>query len=188
MADLTRRQALAMGIGAAVVAAVPASVAAAIPVAEAPASDLLAWAVGTPGEFDWQFIRARTADEAIRSFACETVGGDGCEDENADPDGCGDCEWCFAMGADAERKPMWDDLEQTTNADWIRAGMGSLCSRCSYETFPDTGAEIVKEEVVCEECMTLTDWDIVDPERAAELREQAKPRPRAEPASPGSQP
>lgn len=165
MAELSRRELL---VGAAAVAAA-ANIPAIIP-SPAAAPALPAWVVGTPGEFDWQFQVGRTAEEAIRNYVCEIVGGDGCEEAN-DPD-C-DCEWCYKIkSVEAERKPMWDGKREDEIApgDWIRSGTGHTCSRCSYETFPEEGGHGIGREAVCSECMTLADWDIVDPEHAAELR------------------
>jgi hypothetical protein len=170
MVDITRRQALAVGIGAAVAAALPASAIAAAPIAEATKLDLVAWAVGTPGEFDWQMVRARTYEDAIRAFACETVGGDGCEEEEVGPDGCGECEWCYAMGAEAERQPAWDGKDKITHADWLRVGMGTICAHCKDEVYVEDSGVIVGEKGIHQHCMTLADWDIADPARAATIR------------------
>lgn len=166
----SRRDVFKLAAGAIAAAATPAPLAIAAEAAAtmAPAATRLAWAVGTPGEFDWQHITAGTEDEAIRRYACETVGGDGCEDGGEDD--C-ECEWCLVIGSvEAQRQPAWDQKSETTNADWLRVGMGSFCSRCGYETISEEGGHAVGDEAVCADCMTLADWDIVDPERAAELR------------------
>jgi hypothetical protein len=72
----------------------------------------------------------------------------------------------------------WDGLKETTPADWIRAGMGSVCSRCDNECGGMGDARVVKvdrkEEVVCEDCMTISDWEQVNPKYAAELREDER--------------
>ncbi len=163
MSNLSRRELLVGAAAVAAVANIPP-----LPAIAARAEILPAWVVGTPGEFDWQHMVGRTAEEAIHNFVCEQVGGDGCEEGS--PDDC-DCEWCFTIGSlEAERKPMWDGKQSVTPGDWIRSGTGHICSRCSYETFPQEGGYGVGDEAVCEECMTLADWDIVDPERATELR------------------
>jgi hypothetical protein len=174
MADINRRQALAMGIGAVAAAAMPTSLAAA-PITEAAKPELVAWMVGTPGEFDWQMIRARTYQEAIREFACEAVGGEGCEDDEAGPDGCGDCEFCYAMGAEAERQPAWDGKDHVTSADWLRAGMGTICARCRDEVYVEDNGLIVGDSGIHEGCMTLADWDIADPAKAAAIRAKQAP-------------
>ena len=164
MNHLSRREML---IGAAAVA-VAANIPAAIAAPSVPAEVLPAWVVGTAGEFDWQHVTGRTAEEAIHNFLCERIGGDGCEEGN-EPD-C-DCEWCSTIGGlEVERKPMWDGKDDVTPGDWLRSGTGHICSRCSYETFREEGGHGVGDEAVCAECMELADWDIVDPEHAAELR------------------
>jgi hypothetical protein len=140
-----------------------------------------AWIVGTDGEFDWQHVTGCTPHEAILNYLdevwqiewkCETAGTDqpGCPDNELP------CEFCERYrGLDYKRMPKWDGLRETTPADWIRAGMGAFCDRCGEETGSFNGAWIVpengKDQVVCEECMTLADYDQVDPKRAAELRE-----------------
>lgn len=137
----------------------------------APAELIPAWVVGTPGEFDWQHIIAKTEDQARRFFAAEVIGGDPACEEGGLPD-C-ECDFCEKLGqVEAERKPMWDGkpYNSITPGDWLRSGTGHICSRCSYETFREEGGHGVGNEAVCEECMTLADWEIVDPEHAAELR------------------
>lgn len=160
---LNRREFLAASAASAAVATIPASATVALP-----QPPMLAWIVGTPGEYDWQHVVGRTAEDAIKNFVCEQIGGDGCEEGGA-PD-C-DCEWCYTInGLEAERKAAWDGKESVSAGDWIRSGVGHICSRCGYETSPDEGGRGLGDEAVCEECMTLVDWDIVDPERAAEIR------------------
>lgn len=165
---LNRRELLSLTAASVAAAALPT-----LPsVASTPAPvNLKAWAVGTPGEFDWQHIIAETEDQARRYFAAEVCGGDSfCEEGGADD--C-ECEFCISYGSsEAERKPMWDGMESPKAGDWLRAGLGTMCSRCSYETFPHDGGNAIGDEAVCEECMTLADWNIVDPEHAAELRER----------------
>jgi hypothetical protein len=177
MNNLSRRDVLIGAAAVAASAALPLPVMADVLPSPLPVA-MPAWIVGTPGEFDWQHVGGRTAEEAIHNFVCGTVGGDGCEEGNT-PD-C-DCEWCCTIGAlEAERKPMWDGKRDVTPGDWLRSGTGHICSRCSYETFPEEGGHGVGDEAVCAECMTLEDWDIVDPEHASEIRadqaERAKSR------------
>ncbi len=166
MTQISRRDVLLGATAMAAVANIPA-----LPAVAAPAEVLPAWVVGTPGEWDYQHIIARTETEARRFFAAEWCGADDCEDGNENPE-C-ECEFCkkfFAVEADRKRK--WDgkSYDEITPGDWLRSGTGHVCSRCSYETFPEEGGRGVGNEAVCSECMTLTDWDIVDPEHAAELR------------------
>lgn len=135
----------------------------------------VAWSVGSPDEWDWQHIVARTEEEAKR-FWCEEVHGvTECEGspDGATGDEC-DCEFCYNFrGLEAGRVPQWDGKVKISAADWIRTGMGCYCSRCHEEAYADAcdnPAFIVGEDVLHEECMTLADWDIKDPERAAEIR------------------
>ena len=157
---LIHRRELLVGTAAlAVSASIPV-----LPSLAAPTEVTPAWAVGTPGEFNWQHVIAKTADEAERIFRAEW-----CDFECEEDTPCGECEGC-TLEVVPERKPMWDGLLNPTSGDWLRAGCGTYCSRCSYETFPEECGHAVGNEAVCEECMTLADWDIVDPERAAEIR------------------
>ncbi|WLA80375.1 twin-arginine translocation signal domain-containing protein [Bradyrhizobium elkanii] len=162
MADLSRRDLL---VGAAAVAAA-VNIPAIVPAPIAAAEVIPAWAVGTPGEFNWQHVVARTADEAKRIFRAEWVT-DSCEGEEDSP--CEECEFC-TLDVDVQRVHVWDGKRDVVGADWLDAGLGTYCGRCSYECFADNGAKNVNGEAVCEECMKLADWDIVDPEYAAELR------------------
>lgn len=165
MPDISRREVL-LGTAAAVAAtALPT-----MPAIAAPSPEILpAWVVGTPGEFNWQHIVARTAEEAERIFRAEWCD-DSCEGEEDAP--CGECDFC-TLDVDHERKPMWDGKSDVTPGDWLRSGTGHICSRCSYETFPQEGGHGVGDEAVCADCMTLADWDVVDPEHAAEIRTEA---------------
>jgi hypothetical protein len=162
---LNRREILIGTIAVAATANLPPVV-----VAGKPAEVLPAWVVGSNGEFDWQHIIARTEWEAKRFFAQDC----GDYEDECDHDGHHEgCDCCDSIASyEAERKPMWDGTpyDKITPGDWMRSGTGHVCSRCSYETFPEEGGYGVGNEAVCSECMTLADWDIIDPEHAAELR------------------
>lgn len=162
MKDISRREVLLGAIAVTAAAALPTIPA---PAAMAPEA-LPAWAVGTPGEFNFQHIVAKTAEEAEKIFRAEWCD-DSCEGEEDAP--CGACDAC-CLEVNATRVEIWDGKKDTTSGDWLEAGMGTYCARCSYECFADNGAKPVNGEAVCEECMTLADWDIIDPEHAAELR------------------
>lgn len=168
MSELSRRSVL---IGSAAVVAA-SSLPTIVPIVEAstPAKVIPAWVVGSDGEFNWQHIIAKTEREALRMFAQECGDyEDDCEHDSYE-EGC-DC--CMAIGSyDAERKPMWDGKRygDITPGDWLRSGSGHVCSRCGYETFREEDGHAIGDEAVCPDCMTLADWDIVDPERAAEMR------------------
>lgn len=172
MGRVSRREVLIGAAAIATVANIPNLPALTTPAA---AEVLPAWVVGSEGEYNWQHIIARTEREALRLFA------EDCGDYDEDcehpeyQDGCDCCEAIFQNTA--ERKPMWDGRSKVSPGDWIRSGTGHICSRCSHETSPDEGAHGVGDEAVCEECMELADWDIVDPEWAANLRANAKVSP-----------
>lgn len=168
MNNLSRREILIGVAAVAAAASVPA-----VPVVARPAEIIPAWVVGSDGEFNWQHIIARTERQALRFFAQECGDYEEDCDHSEYQDGC---ECCEAIGSYmAERKPMWDGkrYNDITPGDWLRSGTGHVCSRCSYETFPEEGGRGVGDEAVCSDCMTLADWDIVDPQHAAELRAEA---------------
>lgn len=137
----------------------------AIPTVPAPpAPKAVAWVVGTPGEYDWETIRAATREEAIRGWLDSTDWEPECEIEcppGADPETwepellrecvCGNCP---VPDLEAKRVPSFDDIRRPTPGDWIRAGIGHTCSRCHEETGPDTGATDIGDECVCDDCMT----------------------------------
>ena len=124
MSNLSRRQFL-LGVSmAAVTAAIP--VTAAQPVFDlATKSDVLAFAVGTPGAFDGDAIFASSPEEALRIWW-----------EEWRPDD--------TLPRDPEqyvtRVPEWDAIKRTVSpADWCRAGFGFICERCGDEEHGDTG-------------------------------------------------
>lgn len=137
------RRAFLIGTSALVVApALPAISAAPAGTATARALTPM-WAVGTPGEFDWQAIRAPNAEKAFQIWAQETAWNDE-EEIEFDPEY-------------VTRVEQWDDLNTVRPVDWLDADMGHCCTRCGYETHPDSGARAVGEEVVCEDCFTFAD-------------------------------
>lgn len=168
MSELTRRHLLAGAAATAAVTALP-SIAAA-----GPTEPLVAWAVGTPGEWDWQVVRARNDAEAILEWLAEKTGARACEETpTCDPDDPS-CDFCTARRASdvyADRRPEWDGKE-VNNALWLNSGMGGCCDRCGDETSLDDGGRAVEDEIVCAECMRIEDWDKADLERAAEIREE----------------
>ncbi|MCO5080905.1 MAG: hypothetical protein M9955_04515 [Rhizobiaceae bacterium] len=155
---LSRRAFLLSASATALAAAMPASLNAAAPVAAgvdlSTKPDMLAYAVGTPGEWDWQAIRASSPEEAFREWVWSRWG----DDEDApvfDPD--------FV-----ERVEQWDSLTRISPADWLDIGLGHHCERCGYETHRDAGARVVAGEVVCEECLTFADRVAIDPDDVVE--------------------
>jgi hypothetical protein len=171
MAEITRRDALALAGAAVLAAAIPPAEAAIAPTAP----PLPAWAVGTPGEWNWQAVEALTEHEAKLAWIRDQYQIEECEDGCGGSDEC-DCEFCDHLRSlEADRKPKWDGKSVTAgDTTWFASGLGAYCDRCSYETSRDECGHVVNNEVVCEQCMTLADWDIVDPEHAAELREESE--------------
>lgn len=164
---VSRRDVLTMAAGAVVAANLPAAQPA-LPVQPPPTP---AWAVGSPGEWNWRHIVARTEHAARRMFAC-----DGCRDECDHDEMVEGCEFCaLATDPDLEAKRVteWDGKGDTDAADWLNAGFGYICDRCGGEPSADD-AQVVDGVCVCDECMTLEDWDKANPGHARELRaEQA---------------
>jgi hypothetical protein len=128
----------------AVLAAMPMPLAAAVP-------PVPVWIVGTPGEFDWQPFRARSAADAFRLWAVEN----NC-DEEFDPD-------CVI------RVATWDerDIEAIGPADWILAGHSAFCERCSCECHCDAAA-VIGDDVVCDDCVTFAERCEIDPDDAVD--------------------
>lgn len=137
------RRAFLIGTSALVVApALPAISAAPAVTATARAITPM-WAVGTPGEFDWQAIRASTPEKAFKIWV-EDHAWDAEDEVEFDPEY-------------VTRVQAWDELKTVRPADWLDADMGHCCTRCGYETHRDSGARAVGEEVVCEDCFTFAD-------------------------------
>jgi hypothetical protein len=176
MSEVTRRHALQLGAAALTSAIVPAAA-----IATTPTPTLLpAWFVGTAGEWDWEFVRGATEEDAILNYLAEQGLGIVCEaveeGEPAPPDDC-DCEFCMVKGrVDAERKPRLDNVRRPTKAQMFENGLGQHCDRCDYEAYPSESGYVVGAEVVCSDCMMIADWEVVDPERAAELRAEKETR------------
>ncbi|MCW5711327.1 hypothetical protein [Shinella sp.] len=136
------RRAFVIGTSALVVAPALPTISAAPAVTATARAITPMWAVGTPGEFDWQAIRAATPEEAWRAWLSET--------------GWPDDDRPFEKSG-VQRIPQWDDLETVRPTDWIDADMGHCCSRCGYETHRDAGGRSVGDEVVCEDCFSFAD-------------------------------
>lgn len=152
------RRGFLLGVSsAAVAAALPTAVLPSAPVMigvdMAAGPDLVAFAVGTPGEYDWISVFARSAEEAWTEW-CDQHWYEP-DERRFDPD--------FVM-----RVEGWDHLSTITSADWLRVGLGHVCDRCGYETHPDIGARVVVGDVVCEECLTLADRASIDPDDVVE--------------------
>lgn len=162
---LTRRNAIALGAAAAAVTAIAPVAVMAVPVAPIPA-----WAVGTPGEFDWIHALGTEHDARIE-WLNSYHGVADCKDGGEQPRPECDCEFCANYhGLEVERKECWDGIATPSRADWLRAELGTLCSRCGAEAYREDGSHPIGDEAVCDDCMTPADWDTIDPERAAEMR------------------
>lgn len=160
----TRRQFICAGIATATLLSAGVSVVA--PTNDVP--KLLAFIVGTPGESNWECVHAASESEALLQYVSDNCGLNSCADSGG-ADEC-ECEFCEAMrNYDVDRVKQFDGVEAPARADWIRAGLGSLCERCDYET-DNSSCEIIDGCVVCHECMKYEDWLIADPERAEEMR------------------
>jgi hypothetical protein len=147
------RRAFLVGASAAVAASIapvlPAHVATVTVAAPAAVAEpLLAFAVGTPGDYDWQHIIAKSAEEAWRIWMEERG-----EFENViegEPLPAFDPEMVTRVEA-------WDGKGGTTSADWFAVGLGHVCDRCGYETSPEEGGRAVGDDAVCEGCLTWAD-------------------------------
>jgi len=172
MSEMSRREALMVGLGAVAAASFPSPAARAAVAVAAPAIDLKAWAVGSIDEWDWRHVNARTEHEAKLLWLKAEPITDVCGQPGRDD--C-DCEYCTVLsGLEADRKPSWDGKVEASKGDWLRADMGACCSRCGEETYMhgDDPGYAVGDLAICSECMTLADWDIVDPGKAADIREE----------------
>jgi hypothetical protein len=171
---VTRRQALkCMAVSLAAAAAPPALSLAPEEIA-ASAPLLPAWTVGTIGEYDWQCIRAPDAQSAILEYLENETGWRACIEANVEIAGASECECDFCIARrrlDVKRVEAFDAIVNPTRLDWLEAGLGKLCERCDYEV-DNSSAEVVDGDVVCHDCMTLADWRIADPERAAEMESE----------------
>lgn len=137
------RRAFLIGTSALVVLPALPAISAPAPVATAARAVSPMWAVGTPGEFDWQAIRAASPERAFQIWIADQDFEDG-EEAIFDP-------------SYVTRVERWDDLKKVNPADWIEADMGHCCERCSHETHRDAGARVIAGEVVCEDCFTFAD-------------------------------
>lgn len=155
---MDRRQFLkSVSAGAVLAALPPAALAATVPALDvaAAAPVMPAFAVGTPGEYDWISVVAENA-EAAWDFWCDEHDYEG-EERAFRPEY-------------VTRVEKWDgkDPDKIRPADWLSANLGHCCERCGYETHPESGARVVAGDVVCEECLTLPDQVESDPEEVVD--------------------
>lgn len=167
------RRTLLGGVAAAAVAPHLPAMAAAAP----PSTLYPIWAVGIEDYPNWRMIAAESLERAIQLFKSDEGGGlcegcDGLRCAELDPDG--ECEHAGVTGNAISPKCVAPcDSEGdigADKADMKNAGWTHNCDRCGYDAPSDW--EIVGDEAVCDECMNLEDWDLVNPKYAAELREE----------------
>lgn len=172
MTHISRRAALGLAVGAVAAPLLPS-----IAAAEAPATLYPIWAVGIEDYPNWRMIAAQSLERAVQLFKEDEGGGlcegcDGLRCAELDPDG--ECEHAGVTGNAISPKCVAPcDSEGdigADKADMKNAGWTHNCDRCGYDT-PDDW-DIVGDEAVCNECMTIEDWDAVNPKYAAELREE----------------
>ncbi|MGZ2484345.1 hypothetical protein ACVITL_002868 [Rhizobium pisi] len=172
---ISRRKFLASSAALAIAPALP-TITAAAPVAsvEAVKPATTIWVGGHHGEFDWHPFNAPTWRDAVKQML--EYHGYGNDEEIADTMTLTDEELRKELkyaGMDAERAHKMDGLrpDEIRGHHWIRTGLGSTCDRCGSECYDGDGGRAIGTEVVCEDCLTLTDllhgdkWDI---ERAEE--------------------
>jgi len=157
MTEVSRRTALGLAVGAVAAPLLPEALAAPA-VSQAPLFP--AWTVGTPGEFNWRSIFAPNAQRAIEIWAeAESI----------------DAEDIEGMDVEAREEPGLDpDTEgehEMSLQDARKLAWGHICDRCGTEA-ASWEWSIVETDAICDDCMTLADWQIADPEHAAELREE----------------
>ena len=157
MGVVNRRDFL-LGSAAAAVAVqlpIPAGAGAVAPVAK----PLPVWSVGTPGDYNYELIRAATK-EAAEAEWYEVKGYDEEEREHY---------WCEADRAPHALDEYTGDLDSLEAAEM--AGWGYVCGRCGYEQGP-CDWHAIKDQAVCYECLSLSEWKQVDPDRYAEMLDE----------------
>jgi hypothetical protein len=175
----SRREFMTLAGAAVAAPLLPAAPAVGAPVAVTEiAAPLMAYVVGTPGEYDAQAIWATSPRAAYEEWAHDHKGilcADGaCEIcENYDsPDGPLKHACSCDHNEYVTRVKVWDELDhEPTPGEWIDVGIGHICQRCDWETSADDAYNI-SGEAVCYECMTLADWKIASPERYQEELEE----------------
>ena len=165
---MTRRFLLAAAAVTSASAALPSLPAiAAAPVAEAP--KLLSFIAGTEGEYDWRHIRAETPEQAAQRWLDE-MGYWECEaPETGIPREECECHSCGkAQSVQTERVAAFDNVAHPTGGDWLRAGYGYLCDRCSYEVDGFNGGHAIGDLAICDDCLTAEERAEIDGAAEAE--------------------
>lgn len=150
---------------AAVLPAVPISAAVLAEVVPA-APPLLGWSIGTEGSMDWEAVFAPTKEEAVKEWLSIKGTCDGCPHDTGENDVC-EC-YPDIMG---HRSPAFDaHVNAAAVPDIAKHEDGWCnieCDRCgntSDETTSWDVNRVIGSEIVCEDCMTLADWKVDDPE------------------------
>ncbi len=185
--DLTRRAMLRAGAAVLAAAALPAGAAAATARASVPglAGAPHAGPVDAPATPAWSVhafsdemrgatrIDAETREDAVRLWLRENCDDPQCTRRDGHQR-CS-CSFCVRVGVIvAERQPGWDGRAEA-DADWFDAGFAVQCARCKAWDYDELASKedgrLIDGMVVHEDCMTMADWDRIDPARAAELRD-----------------
>ncbi|PYB71306.1 hypothetical protein [Rhizobium wuzhouense] len=146
---LSRRAFLTSSAALAIAPALP-SIAApvAAPAEAAPATTI--WVGGHDGEFDWRPFDATSREDAARQLLAY-------HGRDIDLDGRPYTLEDACMSLERAHKMDGLQVDEIRSHHWIRAGFGSFCERCDSECFAFDGARVISGEVVCQECVTITD-------------------------------
>ncbi len=178
----TRRDFLTSAGAVALASTLPSVPVTVVPAAVAPPSTpMLAWSFDIKHGDYRDTVIAATKEEAHAKMIAEHFDdlADNCPRltlGNHDECTCEDCG-CTENGmSSVEREPRLDKAAargQITMDDYRSAGWGMVCDRCGGE--PHGGDwEVVDSVAVCNDCMTIDEWRVVNPEYAAELVEDAR--------------
>ena len=185
---LTRRDMLSGSAAAVATVSLPNVAFAAVDAAAPSAPPDVGWLVGQEDRMNWQRIYAPTREDAIREWATMHHGGECCEEcgrsfvtgEKQDDAGKDDldlavddnCDDCTGYPLRVDRVKQIDPYKGKDVPDKVKWRLGWWipdCSRCDWTADGDCGGEasdygnLVGDDFVCEDCMTLADWQIADP-------------------------
>lgn len=155
---ISRRNFLVSSAALAIAPALPSATAAPVAAVEAVKPATTIWVGGHDGEFDWHPFNAPTKDDAARQLLAY-------HGREFDLDGKPYTLEDAYLSLERAHEMDGLQVEEIKSHHWISAGFGSFCERCDSECFADNGARVVGCEVVCEECLTITDllagdeWD-----------------------------
>ena len=115
---------------------------------------------------DWEAVFAPTREEAVKEWLSIKGTCDGCPHDTGVDEVCE----CYP-NIDSHRSPSFDaHVDEAIVPDVAKHQDGWCnieCDRCgntSDETTSWDVNRIIGAEIVCEDCMTLADWKIDDPE------------------------